>query len=114
MHLPSIVSLTPLIPPLFLTPISPDCEHVNPSTCTVCNAAIESLIDAFTNSIQEYLTGESRQTDAPYVPPATKEPLNQKKGLERAGLKGMSKSHDNLSSKFSSYVDLSQQFSDAS
>ena len=96
-----------------LTPSLLDCDHINPSTCTVCNAAIEALIDAFTNSVSEYLTGESAQTDAPYIPPA-KEQTNQKKGLERAGLKGFSKSHDNLSGKFTSYVDLSPQFSDSS
>lgn len=79
----------------------------------MCNAAIESLIDAFTSSISEYLTGESSQADSAYAPP-TKDLHPPKKGLERAGLKGFSKSHDNLTSKFSSYIDLSQQFNEPS
>lgn len=97
---------------------SPDCDHASAATCVVCNGAIETLIDAFTNSVSEYLTGESAQPDSTYVPPIKEPPTVgvpiKKQGLERAGLKGFSKSHDNLSSKFSSYIDLSQQFNEPS
>ena len=38
-------------------------------------------------------------------------PRELKKGIDRVGL---SKSHDNLTGKFSGYVDLSQQFNEPS
>ena len=99
-------------------PLPSDCDHINPATCDTCSAAIDTLIDAFTESVSEYLTGESAQSDSSSYAPPTKELCSQpqRKGLERAGIKGFSKSHDNLVSKFNSYstANLSQQFNDSS
>ncbi len=96
--------------------LSPDCDHINPSTCESCSGAIDNLIDAFTESVSEYLTGESAQSDSSSYAPPTKELAPQRKGLERANIRGFSKSHDNLVSKFNSYStsNLSQQFNDSS
>lgn len=98
--------ITFLRPCYLITPL--ECKHESPATCSSCNSAIESVIDAFTNSISEYLTGESARTDT-FASSGSEQQI--RKGLERAGL---SKSNDNLSSKYSSFVDLAQQFNERS
>lgn len=101
---------------IYLTPLfmsfGIECKHENPGTCPTCSNAIEALITAFTNSVSEYLTGESPQNESYAVPSRDLQP--PRKGLERANLKGLSKSHDNLSAKYSSFVDLCQPFSEPS
>lgn len=112
-----INSLTP-----FSLLLTAGCDHVNPANCTTCNLAIETLIDAFTNSVSEYLTGETTENFSQNASKETtsqqqqqlSQQLPQRRGLERAGLKGFSKSQDNLSAKFTSYIDVTQPFSEPS
>lgn len=52
-------------PPSPLPPLSSACTHENASTCSSCNQAIESLIDAFTNSVHSYLLGDTLMQDPP-------------------------------------------------
>ena len=96
------------------------CNHTCASRCTDCNAALEHLIDAFTNSVSEYLTGDSVDSNLPSLQHragggggAIGGGGGHRLGLSASGLKGFSKSQDNLT-KFGSVVDLTQHFNDPS
>ena len=97
------------------------CNHTHAAQCTDCNSAIDHLIDAFTNSVSEYLTGDSVDSNLPSLQHRSGGPGGGgsghggggKLGLSASGLKGFSKSQDNLA-KFGSVVDLTQHFNDPS
>ena len=93
------------------------CNHTNAASCTDCNGAIDHLIDAFTNSVSEYLTGDTVDSNLPSLQHRSGGTggghSGGKLGLSASGLKGFSKSQDNLA-KFGSVVDLSQHFNDPS
>ena len=60
------LSLPPFSLSSFLShPLPSGCTHQNASTCSSCNQAIEALIDAFTKSVQEYLTGDTLPNEPP-------------------------------------------------
>lgn len=109
---------------LSLSPLSPyllACNHTHAAHCTDCNGAIDHLIDAFTNSVSEYLTGDSVDSNLPSLQHRSGGGggggggggHSGKLGLSASGLKGFSKSQDNLA-KFGSVVDLTQHFNDPS
>ena len=115
--------------PLYFSPVFLACNHTHAAHCSDCNGAIDHLIDAFTNSVSEYLTGDSVDSNLPSLQHRSgggaggsghggsghggSGHSGGRLGLSASGLKGFSKSQDNLA-KFGSVVDLSQHFNDPS